>query len=54
MAFGSKLMLRYSLDMWDESTLGSFVKYGSIIRLFATVIRHCLLVFRTGKLEDRQ
>ncbi|KNY33195.1 MULTISPECIES: DUF4405 domain-containing protein [unclassified Agrobacterium] len=36
MAFGSKLMLRYSLDMWDfnAATLGFFVNYASIVGLY--------------------
>jgi len=42
MAFGSKLMLAYSLDMWDfnESTLGFFFNYASIVGLCA-VCTHC-------------
>lgn len=44
MAFGSKLMLTYSLDMWDfsESTLGFFINYGAIVGLY-TAITHYVL-----------
>ncbi|WP_428412612.1 DUF4405 domain-containing protein [Pararhizobium sp.] len=44
MALGSKLMLTYSLDMWDfnESTLGFFLNYGSIVGLFAAVTHYSL------------
>jgi hypothetical protein len=47
MAFGSKLMLTYSLDMWDfnESTLGFFVNYGSIIGLLAAAVYYLLGFF---------
>jgi len=48
MAFGSKLMLTYSLDMWDfnESTLGFFLNYGSIVGLFAAVTHYGLYSLR--------
>lgn len=48
MAFGAKLMLNYSLDMWDfnESTLGFFWNYGSIVGLFAAVTHYGLLSVR--------
>lgn len=44
MAFGSKLMLTYSLDMWDfnESTLGFFVNYASIVGLCAGITHYAL------------
>jgi amino acid permease len=47
-AFGSKLMLTYSLDMWDfnESTLGFFLNYGSIVGLFAAVTHYGLCSLR--------
>ncbi|SNB74373.1 MULTISPECIES: DUF4405 domain-containing protein [unclassified Agrobacterium] len=37
MALGTKLMLQYSLDMWDfnESSLGFFLNYGAIVGMFA-------------------
>ncbi|WP_208245598.1 DUF4405 domain-containing protein (plasmid) [Rhizobium sp. T1470] len=40
MAFGSKLMLTYTLDLWDfnESTLGFFLNYGSIVTLVAALV----------------
>ena len=40
MAFGSKLMLTYSLDMWDfnESTVGFFINYASIVGLYAALV----------------
>jgi hypothetical protein len=36
-AFGSKLMLTYSLEMWDcnESTVGFFINKASIVGLYA-------------------
>jgi hypothetical protein len=48
MAFGSKLMLTYSLDMWDfnESTLQFFVNYGSIVGLYAVVTHYGLNLIR--------
>ena len=48
MAFGAKLMLTYSLDMWDfnESTLGFFLNYGSIVGLFAAVTHYGLFSVR--------
>lgn len=48
MAFGSKLMLAYSLDMWDfnESTLQFFVNYGSIVCLCAVVTHYGLNLIR--------
>lgn len=44
MAFGSKLMLTYSLDMWDfnESTVGFFVNYASIVGLYAALVHYGL------------
>lgn len=44
MAFGSKLMLSYSLDMWDfnESTMGFFVNYASIVGLYAAMTHYGL------------
>lgn len=48
MALGSKLMLTYSLDMWDfnESTLGFFINYLSIVGLFAAVTHYGLFSVR--------
>ncbi len=48
MAFGSKLMLTYSLDMWDfsESALGFFLNYGSIVGLLAATTHYCLGLVR--------
>jgi len=48
MALGSKLMLTYSLDMWDfnESTLQFFVNYGSIVGLCAVVTYYGLNLIR--------
>jgi hypothetical protein len=48
MAFGSKLMLTYSLDMWDfnESTLGFFVNYASIVGLCAGITHYALKLLR--------
>lgn len=49
MAFGSKLMLTYSLDMWDfnESTLGFFVNYASIVGLCVAVSHYTLELVRS-------
>lgn len=46
MAFGSKLALTYSLDMWDfnESTIGFFINYGSIVGMIAAVVHYLLLL----------
>jgi hypothetical protein len=51
MAFGSKLMLTYALDMWDfnESTLGFFINYISIIGLFSAVTHYTLGIVRRLK-----
>ncbi|MGF9562970.1 DUF4405 domain-containing protein [Neorhizobium sp. JUb45] len=48
MALGAKLMLTYSLDMWDfnESTLQFFVNYGSIVCLYAVVTHYGLNLIR--------
>ena len=48
MAFGSKLMLTYSLDMWDfsESTFGFFLNYGSIVGLYASATHYGLILIR--------
>lgn len=50
MGFGSKLLLEYSLDMWDfnESSLGFFVNYGSIVGLYAAITHYGLLIFRVA------
>ena len=44
MAFGSKLMLIYTLDMWDfsESTPAFFFNYASIIGLIAAITHYAL------------
>lgn len=46
MGFGPKLMLTHTLDMWDfnESALGFFVNYGSIVCLYAAVTHYALLL----------
>ena len=51
MAFGSKLMLTYSLDMWDfnESTLGFFVNYASIVGLCAGITHYALELVRLAR-----
>ncbi len=48
MGFGSKLMLTYTLDMWDfnESSLGFFLNYGSIVCLYAAVTHYVLSMMR--------
>lgn len=48
MAFGSKLMLTYALDMWDfnESVLGFFVNYAAIVGLYAGLTHYGLRVVR--------
>jgi hypothetical protein len=39
MAFGTKLLLTYSLDMWDfnESVIGFFMNYVAIVALIAAL-----------------
>lgn len=51
MGFGSKLMLTYSLDMWDfnESTLEFFLNYGSIIGMLASATHYGLKVARWSR-----
>jgi len=51
MGFGSKLMLTYTLDMWDfnESALGFFLNYGSIVCLYAAVTHYVLSMMRRRK-----
>ncbi|TNM63337.1 DUF4405 domain-containing protein [Aliirhizobium smilacinae] len=48
MAFGAKLMLTYSLDMWDfnESTFGFFINYASIVGLYAAATHYGLIMVR--------
>ncbi len=48
MAFGAKLMLTYSLDMWDfnKSTLGFFNNYASIVALCAASTHYGLTLIR--------
>lgn len=59
MAFGTKLMLTYSLDMWDfnENTLGFFINYASIVGLYATLTHYALGLpgtVRARGVEDRR
>jgi len=59
MGFGTKLMLTYSLDMWDfsENTLGFFVAYTSIVGLYAAITHYALGLLGDvikGRREDRQ
>lgn len=51
MAFGSKLMLTYTLDMWDfnEAALRFFVNYASIVGLYAAVGHYVLMFVRARK-----
>lgn len=44
LAFGSKLMLTYSLDMWDfsENALGFFVGYATIVGLYTAITHYAL------------
>ncbi|WP_280171461.1 DUF4405 domain-containing protein [Agrobacterium pusense] len=52
MAFGTKLMLTYSLDMWNfsENTLGFFIGYASIVGLYAAITHYALgLLGSAGK-----
>ncbi|MGO8047052.1 DUF4405 domain-containing protein [Rhizobium johnstonii] len=48
MGFGSKLMLTYTLDMWDfnESTVAFFINYGAIVCLYAAITHYALLFIR--------
>lgn len=52
MAFGSKLMLTYTLDMWDftESTLWFFLNYASIVGLYASITHYGLVVVQSRRL----
>jgi len=56
MAFGSKLTLTYSLDMWDfnESTLGFFVNYAAIVGMFAAITHYALLGMRARRTTGPQ
>lgn len=48
MGFGTKLLLTYSLDMWDfsESTLGFFVNYALIVGLWVVVTHYAGLLVK--------
>ncbi|WP_455872736.1 hypothetical protein [Rhizobium yanglingense] len=52
MAFGSKLMLTYTLDMWDftESTPGFFLNYASIVGLYASITHYGLVGAQSRRL----
>ena len=59
MAFGTKLMLTYSLDMWDfsESTHGFFIGYASIVGLYVAITHYTLGllgIVRGGRHEHGQ
>jgi hypothetical protein len=45
MALGRKLMLSYSLDIWDfkEDTTGFFINYASIVGLLVALTHYGLL-----------
>lgn len=51
MGLGTKLRLQYALDMWDfnESTIGFFVNYLSIIGLYAALTHYGLTLLRERK-----
>ncbi|KRB61537.1 hypothetical protein ASE04_22050 [Rhizobium sp. Root708] len=51
MGFGSKLMLTYTLDMWDfnESAFGFFLNYGSIVCLYAALTHYVMSMLRRRK-----
>ncbi len=51
MGLGAKLRLQYALDMWDfnESTIGFFVNYLSIIGLYAALTHYGLSFLRRLK-----
>lgn len=55
MAFGSKLTLTYSLDMWDfnESAVGFFVNYASIVGLYAALVHYGLGLLGTVRARRR-
>lgn len=55
MAFGSKLSLSYSLDMWDfnESTLGFFANYGAIVGMLAAATHYGLTVSQNLRFRAR-
>lgn len=48
MAFGSKLTLTYSLDMWEfnECAFGFFINYASIVGLYAALTHYVLSLIR--------
>lgn len=56
MAFGSKLMLTYSLDIWDfkESTGGFFINYASIVGLYAALVHYGLALLGAVSPGGRQ
>jgi hypothetical protein len=52
MAFGEKLLLSYSLDMWDfnEDTIGFFINYASIVGFIVALTHYGLLcIQKLGK-----
>ncbi|NTJ66494.1 DUF4405 domain-containing protein [Agrobacterium rhizogenes] len=53
MGFSSKLMLTYTLDMWDfnESALGFFLNYGSIVCLYAAITHYSLALMSWRKIS---
>lgn len=55
MAFGSKLMLTYTLDMWDfdQAAFTFFVNYASIIGLYIAVGHYAILLMRRASLPSK-
>ncbi|MDR6590214.1 DUF4405 domain-containing protein [Agrobacterium tumefaciens] len=56
MALGTKLMLQYSLDMWDfnEASLGFFLNYGAIVGMFACGTHYGLRLARRPERRTSQ
>ena len=59
LALGTKLMLTYSLDMWDfsENTPGFFVGYATIVGLYTAITHYALGLLGnviSGRRENRQ
>nr|CAD6438883.1 hypothetical protein REQ54_04801 [Rhizobium sp. Q54] len=59
LAFGTKLMLTYSLDMWDfsENASGFFIGYASIVGLYSAITHYTLSLLgkvTKARQQDRQ
>lgn len=54
MAFGSKLLLSYSLDMWDfnESTAAFFMNYASIVVMYGAITHYAVRWLGTPRAQS--